>query len=74
MPSHKSWTYVLWQFVTDDRISPFSRVIRTKKVSQSVMIDPTGVNNQDVDPQATTTTAAEILLTNKDKKQLKKKN
>ena len=49
LPSHKSWTYVLWQYVTDDRVSPFSRVVRTKKVSSSVLVDPTGVNTKDVD-------------------------
>lgn len=50
LPSHRSWTYVLWQYVTDDRVSPFSRVVRTKKVSSSVLVDPTGVNTKDVDP------------------------
>lgn len=31
LPQHKSWTWVLVQYVTDPRIGPFSRVIRHKK-------------------------------------------
>lgn len=28
LPQHKSWTYVLWKYVTDRNIGPFNRVIR----------------------------------------------
>ena len=28
LPQHKSWTYVLWKYVTDPDIGPFNRVIR----------------------------------------------
>jgi len=27
---HKSWTYVLWRYITDPTINPFSRVRRIK--------------------------------------------
>lgn len=29
LPSHKSWTYVLWRFVTDPTVTPYSRVVRS---------------------------------------------
>lgn len=32
LPQHKSWTYVLWRYVTDPTIGPFNRVIRDKKM------------------------------------------
>ena len=28
LPQHKSWTYVLWKYVTDSHIGPYNRVIR----------------------------------------------
>jgi len=30
LPQHKSYVKVLWDFITDPRITPFSRVVRTK--------------------------------------------
>jgi sphingolipid delta-4 desaturase len=30
LPQHKSWTYVLWRYVTDPTIGPFNRVLRGK--------------------------------------------
>eukprot|EP01038_Epipyxis_sp_PR26KG_P006131 gene6131-8454_t len=29
LPQHKSWTYVLWRFLSDPSISPYSRAIRS---------------------------------------------
>jgi len=31
LPTHKSWSYVLWRFITDPNITCYSRTIRTKK-------------------------------------------
>jgi sphingolipid delta-4 desaturase len=33
LPQHKSWTYVLWKYVTSPDIGPFNRVIRGKKAN-----------------------------------------
>lgn len=30
LPRHKSWTYVLWKYVTDSDIGPYNRVVRGK--------------------------------------------
>lgn len=36
LPQHKSWVHVLWDFVFDDSIGPYSRVKRKcKLVSES---------------------------------------
>jgi len=34
LPSHKSWVYVLYRYVTDPTICPFSRAIREEKKSE----------------------------------------
>jgi len=39
LPQHKSWTYVLWRFVMDPKISPYSRVVRDGKVKGSADSD-----------------------------------
>jgi len=36
LPQHKSWTYVLWRFVMDPEISPYSRVVRAGKVQGTI--------------------------------------
>jgi len=35
VPQHKSWTYVLYRFVTDPTICPFNRVLRDKETKKS---------------------------------------
>jgi len=32
LPQHTSWTYVLWRFVVDPKMGPYSRVVRETKV------------------------------------------
>ncbi|BFZ56169.1 sphingolipid delta-4 desaturase [Savitreella phatthalungensis] len=32
LPQHSSWSYVIWRFITDDRVALFSRVKRKPKV------------------------------------------
>jgi sphingolipid delta-4 desaturase len=39
LASYNSWTYVLYKFVMDDAITPFSRVIRAQKYSASLKKD-----------------------------------
>jgi sphingolipid 4-desaturase/C4-monooxygenase len=34
LPQHKSWTYVLWRYVTDPSMGPFRRVLRRDKVTK----------------------------------------
>ena len=33
LPAHKSWSYVLWRFVTDPTVTPFNRMVRGSKES-----------------------------------------
>jgi len=35
LPQHKSWTYVLWRYVTDPTIGPFNRVLRGVKTPKA---------------------------------------
>ena len=36
LTSYTSWSYVLYRFVMDDNISPFSRIVRAQKYSASI--------------------------------------
>lgn len=31
LPQHKSWTMVLWNYVTDPSIGPYSRMVKRDK-------------------------------------------
>jgi sphingolipid delta-4 desaturase len=47
LPQHKSWTYVLWRFVFDPKMTPYSRVVRKGKAS-SVPFDAKGVDSETI--------------------------
>jgi sphingolipid 4-desaturase/C4-monooxygenase len=32
LPQHKSWCYVMWRFIMDPKITPYSRVVRKSKL------------------------------------------
>ncbi|CAG2108158.1 unnamed protein product [Medioppia subpectinata] len=34
LPSHKSWTYVIWKYITDPNIGPYSRVKRPPRFAR----------------------------------------
>jgi sphingolipid delta-4 desaturase len=50
LPSHKSWTYVLYRFVTDPSISLYSRVLRDKGLKEAPddNYDNSNVRNRDI--------------------------
>mmetsp|Transcript_5641 Transcript_5641/g.5842 ORF Transcript_5641/g.5842 Transcript_5641/m.5842 type:complete len:362 (+) Transcript_5641:54-1139(+) len=54
LPHHKSWSYVIWRFITDPKISPYCRMRRDKNREKKIETDKdTSVPDNDPDNCAT---------------------